>query len=135
MSKIERRYKIKKIAISVIVLIIIISINTNCFAKYVIDEHIEKAIKLEIDRTSPILEIEYSDTKNLNLEIEVMIKSNEIIQEVDGWQLLQDQKTLIKTYSNNVDEIIYIKDLSGNTSEANIKINNVEDEKIAIISN
>ena len=31
--------------------------------------------------------------------------------------------------------IIYIKDLSGNTSEANIKINNVEDEKIAIISN
>lgn len=122
---------IRKITISLIILFSIISINTICSAKYVV-EYTEKAIELEIDRTSPVLQIEYSYYEIKNEEIEVKIIANEEIQEVEGWQLLDDRKTLIKTYYNNIDEIIKIKDLSGNISEINIKIDNIED---SIISN
>lgn len=117
--------KFKKIIVAIIILIIIININSICSAKYVF-EYVENAAKLDVDRTSPNLNIEYSNKEITNTDVIVKITSNENIQQVEGWTLLEDGKTLIKTYDQNVNESIIIKDLSGNESKTDVIINNID---------
>ena len=79
-----------------------------------------------IDRTGPIVNVEYS-TKNPTREnVKVTITSNEKIQSVTGWTLSSDKKTLTKEYSGNTKETITIKDLAGNETQATIEINNID---------
>ena len=117
--------KLKKVIVAIVILIIMININSICLAKYVFD-YTEYAVKIDVDRTSPIFNIEYSDKEITNKEVIVTITSNENIQQVEGWILLEDGKTLIKTYYQNINENIIIKDLSNNESKANIIINNID---------
>lgn len=117
--------KLKKIITITILIIVIINISTFCFAKYVFDYN-KKVADLDIDRTPPILNIEYSITEITKDDIEVKIIANEKIQEADGWTLLEDGITLIKIYDKNMSEDIIIKDLSGNESVANIVVNNID---------
>lgn len=117
--------KLKKVIVAIVILIIMININSICSAKYVFD-YTEYAVKIDVDRTSPIFNIEYSDKEITNKEVIVTITSNENIQQVEGWILLEDGKTLIKTYYQNINENIIIKDLSNNESKANIIINNID---------
>lgn len=117
--------KLKKVIVAIVILIIMININSICSAKYVF-EYTEYAVRIDVDRTSPIFNIEYSDKEITNKEVIVTITANENIQQVEGWILLEDGKTLIKTYDQNINENIIIKDLSNNESKANIIINNID---------
>lgn len=119
--------KLKKIIIITIIALAVISMNSKVFAKYVFD-YTKSVADLEIDRTPPILKVEYSNKELTNSDVEVKIIANEKIQPLEGWQLLDDGKTLIKVYDENLNEIVKIKDLSNNESEANIIISNIDKE-------
>ena len=79
-----------------------------------------------IDKIAPELEIIYSTTEPTNQNVIVNIISNEEIQEVEGWSLLDNKKELTKEYNKNTEEILLIKDKAQNQSSAKIKINNIE---------
>lgn len=117
--------KFRKIIIAIILLTLMIGISTNCYAKYVFD-YVEKVAEIDVDRTPPVLKVEYSNTEVTNTEVEVKIIANEEIKEIEGWKLLEDKKTLSKIYETNINEVITIEDLSGNQSQAQIEINNID---------
>jgi len=88
---------------------------------------ITETIKVEnIDKEKLEYEIEYSTTITTNQDVTVTITANKEIQGVEGWILLEDKKTLIKTYTENAEEEITIKDLVGNSITAKIKISNID---------
>ena len=89
--------KFKKIFILTFILFAILTIKSTVSAKYVYN-YTEKVAELEIDRTAPIIIIEYSTKEPTNQNVIVKIISNEEVQEVSGWTLLEDRKTLIKEY-------------------------------------
>lgn len=117
--------KFNKIVIAIVLMLCIININNVCSAKYVF-EYVKIASYLEIDRTAPVLEIEYSNKEITNTEVQVKITANEKIQNIAGWTLLEDGKTLTKIYNQNIKETIIVTDLSGNKTETNIEINNID---------
>lgn len=117
--------KFKKIIIFIIILVSISSIGSICYAKYVFD-YVEKVAEIYIDRTAPILKIEYSNQQVTNNEVEVKIISNEEIKEVEGWQLSEDKRCLKNIYDTNIKDVIIIEDISGNKTNANIEINNID---------
>ena len=106
----------------------------------------ETTIKVEItnieeegeeeDTTPPELSIRYSTTEQTNQSVTVTISSNEVVQEVEGWTLLDDQKTLTKEYSENANESIVVKDLAGNETTIDVTINNIVEieEKIGDVN-
>ena len=79
-----------------------------------------------IDKSSPIANISYSTTKLTNQNVTATIKSNKEIQEVNGWNLSTDRKTLTKTYSENSLENVTIKDIAGNSTNINVNIKNID---------
>lgn len=79
-----------------------------------------------IDKDSPNVTVTYSTQTPTNDDVQVTITANEKIQEVQGWNLSTDQKTLTKTYSSNITENITISDLAGNTITKRIVINNID---------
>ena len=84
-------------------------------------------IKVEnIDKTAVNIETKYSTTRTTNEDVEVTIKANKKIQEIEGWKLSEDGKSLSKTYTENTEEKITVYDLAGNSAQANIKIINID---------
>lgn len=89
---------------------------------------VETTIKIDnIDKVAPILEISYDKVSEIDKNVIVTITANETIQEVDGWSLSADKKTLTKTYRKNAEENVIVKDQAGNSSTAIIKVSNIED--------
>lgn len=117
--------KFRKIIVITLIILMIVNINTISFGKYVFT-YTQNAIELNIDRTPPKLNIEYSRKEPTAKGIEAKIIANEKIQEVDGWKLQEDGKTLIKIYEENINETIIVKDIAGNKSSANILIDNID---------
>ena len=89
---------------------------------------IVESIKVEnIDKEKPQYEVKYSTTLSTNEDVTVTITANEEIQSVEGWTLSEDKKVLTKTYTENTEEEVIIKDLVGNSaSKTIIKINNID---------
>ena len=88
---------------------------------------IEQLIKIiNIDKTPPEVSVKYSTTDLTKEDVKVEITLNEEVQEVEGWTLSKDKKTLTKTYKENVDKTIIITDLAGNRQEQLIKITNID---------
>ena len=89
---------------------------------------IVESIKVEnIDKEKPQYEVKYSTTLSTNEDVAVTITANEEIQSVDGWTLSEDKKVLTKTYTENTEEEIIIKDIVGNSaSKTIVKINNID---------
>ena len=85
-----------------------------------------------IDKVKPIIEeIKYSINEQTNQNVTVTITTNKIVQEIEGWTLSEDKKTLTKEYTENTSaegEKIDIKDLAGNSPEkdAIVKITNID---------
>ena len=71
------------------------------------------------------MNVTYSTQNLTNGDVEVTITANEKIQEISGWTLSSDGLKLTKTYSQNTNEKVTVKDLAGNTKEANIQITNI----------
>ena len=86
-----------------------------------------------IDKSEPEVGLEYSESNLTNKDVQVTITSNEEVQDVSSWTKSANQKVLTKTYSNNVDETIVVKDLAGNEVIKNIKITNI-DKKAPTVS-
>ena len=79
-----------------------------------------------IDTVAPSITIDY-DIKNLtNKNVVATIKADEEIQEIEGWTLENDKRTLTKEYTSNVNETVIVKDLEGNETQANIEIKNID---------
>lgn len=78
------------------------------------------------DTTSPILDVRYSVESKTNKDVVVTIFSNEKLKCVEGWTLSSDLQTLTKTYTENISEEIYVKDLAGNITTVNINIVNID---------
>ena len=78
-----------------------------------------------VDTTPPELEIKYSTTEPTEENVIVTIIANEEIQIPDGWIEGEDKNIIYKEYDANTEEIVVIKDLVGNETEANIKIENI----------
>ncbi len=114
----------KKISIfCVFLFIFVLYLNNIVWAKYEIDKKYVAAT-LQIDRTSPTAEVTYKKKQQENQTVEVTIKANEIIQQVQGWTLEENQKTLKKEYLQNQQEEIQIEDLAGNKTMVKINIEN-----------
>ena len=82
-----------------------------------------------IDKVAPTTNVVYSITELTNQNVVVVIKASERIQKVDGWNLLEDNLTLTKIYRENTladGENVTVKDLAGNETVVNIKINNID---------
>ena len=78
-----------------------------------------------VDTTPPELEIKYSTTEPTEENVIVTIIANEEIQIPDGWIEGEDKNIIYKEYDANTEETVVIKDLAGNETEANIKIENI----------
>ena len=78
-----------------------------------------------IDKIPPELEIKYSPTEPTEENVIVTIIANEEIQIPDGWIEGEDKNIIYKEYDANTEETVVIKDLAGNETEANIKIENI----------
>ena len=93
----------------------------------------EIKLPIGVDNTAPELEVQYS-TKNPTKEnVTVTITANEEIQEVEGWTLSADKRTLTKEYAENTTETVIVKDLAGNEQRITIDINNIQVEPEIIV--
>lgn len=78
-----------------------------------------------IDRTAPEIvgTPTYSDTTPATKgPVTVTIVANEPIQEVSGWNLADDKKTLTKTFTDNTTEKVTLIDLAGNEIATPIQV-------------
>lgn len=112
-----------------IIIIAIFSMNSNVYAKYTYTKT-EKIVNFNIDRTAPKLEIEYIEC---NEYIEVVIKANEPIKSIEGWNINDENTMLTKKYYQNTEEKIIVYDLSDNAAQADINVNLLEPIKIKVI--
>ena len=62
----------------------------------------------------------------------VTISSSEYLQELDGWSLSNDRKSLTKVYTTNTIETVTIEDLCGNTKNIYIKVTDIEGPVLTI---
>ena len=82
-----------------------------------------------IDKTEPEATVSYSSSNITNHNVEVKIIANEQLQEVEGWTLSEDKKTMTKNYLENKSEIIEIKDIAGNIKQVPIEVKNIDKTK------
>ena len=86
-------------------------------------------VKVEVDNIDnipPEMTVKYSTTDPTNEEILVTLVSNEPLQELEGWKLSENKLELTKTYQQNIEEEIEVKDLLGNTAKVTVKIENYD---------
>ncbi len=79
-----------------------------------------------IDKIKPEITINYSTKELTNQDVKVTINSNEQIQEVEGFKLLENNTKLEATFSKNTSKTIEIKDIAENAINAEIIINNID---------
>ena len=82
-----------------------------------------------IDKIDPIVKVIYSNQKITNRDVDVTISSNEELQEIEGWALSKDKKSLTKTYSKNKEEDVSVSDLAGNIVKSKIQVTNIDKQK------
>ncbi len=78
-----------------------------------------------IDKEGPQININY-ETINNGKAVQVTIKANEELKPIEGWTLSEDRLSISKTFDENQTETIQLSDLAGNTVEATINVQNIE---------
>lgn len=106
-----------------ILVLIITSICNISQAKYNIIQ-ISNLCTISFDTTSPKLSVLYGNLTENNT-VNVTISSNETLQELAGWTLSEDKKSLKKTFNENITEDLIVKDINGNETIITIKITNI----------
>lgn len=86
-------------------------------------------INAPIDTTPPEIEVSYRKNTETN-QIEVVITSNEELQDLAFFKRSEDKKTLVKSYGYNTSERVYISDLAGNQTPADINITQFSNNRI-----
>lgn len=83
----------------------------------------EIEVKVEnIDKEKPQTRVEYDEKDN---QVIVHIISNKELQEVEGWELSEDKKTLTKIYLENEKDVISVTDLAGNITEVAVAVTTI----------
>ncbi len=122
--------KIKKIIL--LFLINLWMISNCCVAKYTY--HLEEEIvEFTRDSNSPICRVFYSESELTNQNVIVTIEANKEIEPVSGFLLSENKKVLSKEVSQNEKGEIVIRDLSGNYTETEYSVNNIDKEPPQII--
>lgn len=84
-----------------------------------------------IDKIGPKCEVTYSTSEYTQDPVTVTITSDEKLQDVDGWEFINDEKTKIqKSFSENISTTITLKDELGNSSDVKIEIKNIKQEEV-----
>lgn len=79
-----------------------------------------------IIKTPPVLNVIYSNKNFTTGSVIVTIKSNQKLNELNGWKISEDSYSLQKEYNQNAKEKIEVTDIAGNKSIAEININNIK---------
>ena len=90
------------------------------------DDHTKSKLYIKVDKIPPVLRITYDNTNLTNKPVTATITANEEIQEVEGWTLGEDKKTLTKEYTQNINETVTVKDIAGNEAQIDVKISNID---------
>ena len=95
----------------------------------------EYTYEFKYDNIAPeVLEINYSETELTRNDVIVTIKVSEEVNPVAGWTMLDDNKTLTRTFTANTREELVLSDIAGNTVIANYIIENIDkDSPIATV--
>lgn len=92
-----------------------------------------KVMKIEVNNitnSAPNVQVIYSETNQTKNNVTVTLKSDRELEEVNGFQISTDRKSLIKEYSENIEENVEVYDLYGNKKEVNIKISNIIEDDL-----
>lgn len=122
--------KLKKILLCL--LIFEISFTFVTYAKYKYDFE-RTIIKLSRDDNNPICDVSYSTDNWTNEDVKIIIKSNKKLEQVSGFSLSKDKKKLTKCIDKNESAVIKIKDLSGNITDVEYNVENIDKEPPKII--
>ena len=79
-----------------------------------------------IDKIAPVPTVSYSTTLATNKNVTATITANEQIQQISGWSLSSDKKTLTKIYSSNGSEQVTVYDIAGNSAKVNVSVSNID---------
>lgn len=94
-----------------------------CKYVYIFEEDI---IKLTRDDISPRCTVLYSTLDQTNENVIVTIESDKEIEQSSGFELSEDRKKMTKTVYVNESDIVIVKDLSGNCTEVEYNVNNID---------
>ena len=115
-----------KILIALVIIESFLSINI-CYAKYVYKFE-EEIIELTRDDLAPICSVNYSEENPTNENVIVTINCNKEVQPANGFVLSEDKKTLSKELSQNENSKIEVRDFSGNSTEIEYNVDNIDKE-------
>lgn len=87
---------------------------------------IVQVVVANIDKEEPILKVDYNITNPTNESVIANITSNEKLIQPEGWAISEDGLTISKEYTLNKTEEIEVSDLAGNTTTAQISIENID---------
>jgi len=73
--------------------------------------------------------VNYDPTGETTGSVTATIKTNKKVNNVEGWTLSEDGKTLTKVYTSNATETVHLVDLDGMTKDVEIKITNIIKEQ------
>ena len=122
--------KVRKIGILVIVNLILWSQVAYAKYRYYFEE---VAFELSRDKNAPICKVSYSVEEITNQNVLVTITSNKEMEQVSGFELSSDKKTLTKEVTENENKKVIVRDLSGNCAEVEYNVNNIDKEPPKII--
>lgn len=84
-------------------------------------------VNCNIDTTAPTANVEYKAVQN---GIQVKITANEQIQEVEGWEINNNNTIISKVFTENNSSQITIKDISGNETKVPVNVKLVTSIKL-----
>lgn len=84
-------------------------------------------VNCNIDTTAPTANVEYKAVQN---GIQVKITANEQIQEVEGWEINNNNTIISKVFTENNNSQITIKDISGNETKVPVNVKLVTSIKL-----
>lgn len=122
----------KKYQIGGILFISLLFVCNRAYAKYLYEFN-ETIIQLTRDSQPPICEVRYSEEKWTNQNVILTITANEEIEQVSGFTLSEDKKVLSKEISENESDVITIRDWSGNCTEVEYDVSNIDKQPPQII--
>lgn len=85
------------------------------------------------ENNPPVCQVSYSEEKHTNQNVVVTITANKEIEQVSGFRLSEDKKTLTKVVTQNENKTITIRDISGNFMLVEYRVDNIDKEPPKII--
>lgn len=115
----------KKIRLGVVIIFFVISICdiTYCKYAYIFEQTV---IKLNRDGVPPKCTVSYSTQEFTNENVIVTIEADKEIEQTSGFELSEDRKKLSKVCYVSESNTVIVKDLSGNSTEVEYTVNNID---------